>query len=410
MSEKNSKTENKSSDNDDTISESSYSDSQHSESDEPNFQCAQNPKSSNDYSSEATDSPCRSYKSPARSSQSPLRLSQSSLIQSSQILTTDIENPTEKGKVMFQLNEESQSGYSQSHCSQFYCSQTDEIAFCSQSIPGCYSQITHPTDSSKCNSLYEKSVLNQIRANDLKFTPTSDIFENQKSITPLDRENRIIWMIDNMIKLEVSVRALFLCVRLFNKVISLINMDEKSIILYSIACLGLGAKFENSFAQPVSAYAELSSQFSEQDIIECEQEILIKLDFQISIPTEKFFLNYWTNQIEGDENIGMTATFISFCSFLDSRICSYTAEVVAAAIFHITVDNVNPDYTIRPLYNVVNRVGDSKIKECENIISEAIQKVGSNTDCTIYKMFAIPERKNASEVQYIIPLDFNGIE
>lgn len=386
-------------------------DSDYDESDldsqQPDLQCAQIPVPSQEYSSEATDSPYRSSQPPCRSSQSPLRSSQASFAQCSQILNIESENSTERSKVVFQ---ESQAGYSQSHCSQFYCSQTDEIAFCSQSAAGFYSQLVHPIDSSVCVPLYVDSVISQIRSKDLKFTPTSDIFENQKSITPLDRENRIKWMIDNMVKLEVSVRAMFLCVRLFNKAISLISMDATSIGLYSIACLGLGAKFENSFAQPVSSYAELSPQYTQEEIIECEEEILVKLDFQISIPTEKFFLNYWINQISSDETIGMMATFISFCAFLDSRICTYTAEVIAAAIFHITIDTASPDLSIQPISDVAKRVGFAKIKECEVIIVESIQKVISDTESTIYKLFSIPERKNVSDYPYDVPLDFNGLQ
>lgn len=392
--------------NDETDYDESDFDLQQSELADADFQFAQIPLPSQEYSSDASESQCRSSQSPFRSqSQSPLRSSQSSYIQSSQIQNS------QKGKVLFQLNEDSQTGCSQTHCSQFYCSQTDEIAFCSQSIPGCYSQLIRPIDSSACVPLYVDSVLFQVRANDIKYTPTSDIFENQKSITPLDRENRIKWMIENMIKLEVSVRAMFLCVRLFNKVISIIDMDEESVILYSIACLGLGAKFENSFAQPVSSYAELSAQFTDEEIIECEQEILLKLDFQISIPTEKFFLNFWANQIQSDEIFGMMATFISFCSFLDSRISSYPAEVVAAAIFHIAVDSYDPSYLIQPLNDTASKFGYQKIKECEVFIVEDINKVISDDDSIIKNMFSITERKSVSiDYTYDVPLDFNGIQ
>lgn len=392
--------------------ESDYDDSEFDNQPDGNFQFAQLPTPFEDYSSDAPESPHRSSQSPYRSSQSPFRSSQSpnhssqtAFAQCSQVLNNDNASQ-EKWNVQFQLNEELQIGSSQSHCSQFYCSQTDEIAFCSQSIQGLYSQLNHPTDSSACAPLYANSVLSHIRANDLKFTPTSNIFENQEIIEPVDRENRVKWMIDNMIKLEVSVRAMYLCVRLFDKVISIINMDKDNIILYSVSCLGLGAKFENSFAQPVSSYAESSNQFNEDQIIDCEKEILTKLDFQISIPTEKFFLNMWTNQIQADETFGMMVAFISFCSFTDARIRSYTAEVVAAAIFHITVNTYDPEYSLDPIIDTAERFGAQKIKDCEIYVVESIQKVISDEDSTIKKMFSIPERKSVSiAYQYEVPLE-----
>ncbi|OHS99560.1 hypothetical protein TRFO_33976 [Tritrichomonas foetus] len=354
-------------------------------------------------------------------------------------------------KISFNFDECSQAGCSQSRCSQFYCSQVDEIAFCSQANPVEYNPKVYPLDSYTCVPMYRASIIAEVRAADLKLTPTDSILEAQNqalnicnttsdifckasinsdgksennennnmsnvsglknevnhsiyqsevhlnddynTITASDREAMIVWMIDNMVQLEVSSRALFLAVRLFDRSLTKIKMDKETIMKYTIACLSLGAKFENSFAQSVSNYAESSQKFTEDEIINSEKDILLAFNFELNQPTEIFFLKIWLNSVCGDNDLAMTVVFVGFCSFFNITVRTELAEVVAAAVFRIAVNACgNKKYCLSVLNETIELYGETRIKSCEEAIVDTIGQIVSDENSTLRCMFAMPER------------------
>ena len=301
----------------------------------------------------------------------------------------------EKDKLSINF-EDSQNVFSQTTQSQFYCSQVDEMAFYSQSVE--YTSKVHSSDSWECASKYAKSVISEVRKNDIKLTPSKNILENQDKINQNDREECIGWIIDNMNSFEVSTRAVFLVVRLLDRTLEKIIVESKDELMkYNVACLCLGAKFENSFAQPVSSYADsLLHKFSEEEIVEAEKELILKLDFNINQTTEIFFLKMWLNEVEGDEELAMTLCFVAFCSFFESDIRNKTAEAIAAAIFRIALNACNPIYGFDVIAESIKKYGYDTIHYCEERIIKKINQILSSENSTLRNCFAIPERYSVS--------------
>ena len=328
-------------------------------------------------------------------SQSPYRNSQHFTLSQQDSQNFWSQADSQSRQIKFNLNEGSQLE-SQTQASQFYCSQCDEVAFCSQSIPVNYKAQTYDINSSKCLPQYRKTILKHFRSLDKQFTPSCDIFANQSKITEADRDEEVNWMLDNMCKLDVSTAAIFLCVRLFDRVISKIELTKDNISLYSLASLSLGAKFENSFAQPVSSYADSSERFTDDEIIDCEKEILRELSFDIWQPTEYFFLKMWRNEIGANDEIMFAMAFVGFCSFLDSSIRKEPAELVAAAIYNIVISSISPSFSYKVINDTIEYYDHPDLDSIEKRIVAMIQNVIVDENSSIYEFFSIPERKSVA--------------
>lgn len=280
-----------------------------------------------------------------------------------------------------------------------------DIVYCSQIRPPSFDWIVYQDDDVESVSQYCEGIICEYRKNDLAYSPRENLFSKQSEIGKNDRLEMIKWMISKTITFKLSSRTLFLAVKIFDRLLVAKKMKKEKLLLYTVCCLSIASKYNNSFYPQLSAYVkEVNGAFKEDDIIEKELKVINYLNFQISCTTQTLFVRYWLNKLKAQISHARIATFIGICSLVSDELAIIDTELVAAAVTLITLNTFEIDYRKTVLAKIVEKLDKEKLKSVVKSIVELVNIEKENDKSPILQLFTDEEGDNVcSFYDYTIP-------
>ena len=192
---------------------------------------------------------------------------------------------------------------------------------------------------------YSKEIFSFLKSNEKLNMPIyKNINLNKTEISEKSRKILIDWIISVHAKFNLLPNTLFLTINLIDRIIEKNVAYINSFQLLGTTALHIAAKYEEIYPPEINDYIFISNKaFSKEDVIEMENFILDKLNFDILCISPYLFLDrlYFISRENNIDVYYLSSMFIEF-SFLSIEIMKNKQSLIAASMFYLALKFIYP--------------------------------------------------------------------
>ena len=187
---------------------------------------------------------------------------------------------------------------------------------------------------------YSKEIFSFLKSNEKLNMPIyKNINLNKTEISEKSRKILIDWIISVHAKFNLLPNTLFLTINLIDRIIEKNVAYINSFQLLGTTALHIAAKYEEIYPPEINDYIFISNKaFSKEDVIEMENFILDKLNFDILCISPYVFLDrlYFISRENNIDVYYLSSMFIEF-SFLSIEIMKNKQSLISASMFYLAL-------------------------------------------------------------------------
>ena len=192
---------------------------------------------------------------------------------------------------------------------------------------------------------YSKEIFSFLKSNEKLNMPIyKNINLNKTEISEKSRKILIDWIISVHAKFNLLPNTLFLTINLIDRIIEKNVAHINSFQLLGTTALHIAAKYEEIYPPEINDYIFISNKaFSKEDVIEMENFILDKLNFDILCISPYLFLDrlYFISRENNIDVYYLSSMFIEF-TFLSIEIMKNKQSLIAASMFYLALKFIYP--------------------------------------------------------------------
>lgn len=167
--------------------------------------------------------------------------------------------------------------------------------------------IKEPPSPKPYNPSYVPEYITEILSYYLKIDEdTKPLFGYMDKQTEINMKMRAIlidWLVDVHLKFKLTPETLYITVNLIDKYLSLSTIPRVKLQLLGITCLFISCKYEEIYPPELKDHVYITDQtYSKEEIIKMEDDILRKLNFELTFPTSLRYLEIFTEIMKEKEN------------------------------------------------------------------------------------------------------------
>ncbi|OMO50401.1 hypothetical protein CCACVL1_30461 [Corchorus capsularis] len=192
------------------------------------------------------------------------------------------------------------------------------------------------TDPQFCAHIARDIYMNA-RASEAKKRPSTNFMEMiQKDINASMRAVLIDWLVEVSEEYRLVPETLFLTVNYIDRYLSGNLVNRQQLQLLGVACMMIASKYEEISAPQVEEFCYVTDNtYCKDEILQMESAVLNYLNFEMTVPTAKFFLEQFVHaaQINQDQSLQFDclANYIAELSLLEYTMLHYSPSLIAAS-------------------------------------------------------------------------------
>lgn len=164
--------------------------------------------------------------------------------------------------------------------------------------------------------------------------PSDSLLKQQREIAWSHRSTLVDWLISVHYKFRLLPETLFLAINILDRTMSTGPVLLANFQMLGTASLFIAAKYEEVMCPSIEYFGMCGGNtFSEDDLRECERQVLRKLDFNLSYPNPMNFLRRISKADEYDVETRTLAKYLLEISLVDWRLLAHPPSALAAAAF-----------------------------------------------------------------------------
>jgi serine/threonine protein kinase len=169
-----------------------------------------------------------------------------------------------------------------------------------------------------------------LRADPFYMTNQSMITENMRSIL-------VDWLVDVSIHFEVMNETLHYAISYIDRVLSVLDIPKNKLQLVGVTCMKIADVFNEKSKEyyrqeNASEYAYITAdEYTSDQVIEMEKQILTLLDFNCFSPTVPHFLKLYCRVVEVPDQVAMLSDYLADLTLLNTQILHFKPSLVASA-------------------------------------------------------------------------------
>ncbi|XP_074337231.1 cyclin-A1-1-like [Apium graveolens] len=183
-----------------------------------------------------------------------------------------------------------------------------------------------------------REIYDNLRASEAKKRPCSDYMTNvQKDIDIRMRATLIDWLVEVVEFHSLDPEILYLTVNYLDRYLSANPVNTETLQLLGITCLMLASKYVDTDSPPLEHLSDLThNSYSPDDIRDMECIVLGSLNFELTVPTARCFLECFVRVAEavtGDTlmDLECMSNYLAELSLRDYHMLRYSPSVIAAS-------------------------------------------------------------------------------
>jgi len=163
---------------------------------------------------------------------------------------------------------------------------TDDLISCD------VQDIDRHTDISYDVPEYAQDIHNYLKKAELKFLPKSNYMDKQVDINKTMRTVLVDWLVEVAEEYKLIPQTLYLTVNYIDRFLSCMSVLRGKLQLVGTACMLVASKFEEIYPPEVAEFVYITDDtYSAKQVLRMESLVLKTLQFDLSVPTCRDFLN-----------------------------------------------------------------------------------------------------------------------
>jgi cyclin B len=251
-------------------------------------------------------------------------------------------------------------------------------------------RINNPKDP-QVNNEYILEMYQNLIQEEKKIKSLFGYMKNQTDMNEKMRAILIDWIIDVHFKFKLKAETLFLTVWLIDKYLSLKKIKRNKLQLIGVTCMLIACKYEEIYSPEVFDFVYITeNSYEKKDIINLELEILVLLEFNVTVPTSNSFYEIISSSLSFSTQEFFLGKYLLEMFLLDYRSLKYKpSEIANTVCFIIFSHRRNNDVVYLNekanefIYNYTNN--EMSYKDCSRDISFLLEYLESTQLLSVKK-------------------------
>ena len=261
-------------------------------------------------------------------------------------------------------------------------------------------------ESNAEKSLFLGEYTNDIYSNlledekNLKIKPRRGYIEKQEDINPIMRGILINWIMEVLFQLNFKEETLFQTIWIIDTYLTLTQINRTKLQLVGIAALLISCKEYEIYYPKISHFLQITNDaYTKEELTKMENDILLKLKFNIICPTPIDFYNIVSKAYNFDKKKYFLGKYFMESCLIDYNFIKYSASVIGIACAYITMKFFG-DHSYKELYSnkILNEIKPKKvIKDAAREICISVNKIHNSNLQSVRNKYSLPNYLNVAQ-------------
>lgn len=191
------------------------------------------------------------------------------------------------------------------------------------------------SDDPLCATSYVQDMYEHFRSKEVSTSVRPVYMEDQQYINERMRSILVDWLVEVHLKFKLVPETLYLTVNIIDRYLAKTEVSRPKLQLVGVTALLIASKYEEIYPPELRDLVYICDRaYSKLEILDMEEIILKRLEYQITIPSAHAFLVRYLKAAHADKKIVQLSCFI-----LDGTLQSYNmlhylpSQLAAAAVF-----------------------------------------------------------------------------
>lgn len=277
----------------------------------------------------------------------------------------------------------------------------DETIICSNEVMNPSSAIAFDKEVTNPQVPYDyiDDILENLLKEELAFPIIYDSMKNQSDINEKMRAILIDWLVDVHLKFKLLPESLYLTINIIDRYIMKKHVLRSRLQLLGVSALLISCKYEEIFSPELRDFVYITDRaFSKGEIIAMEQDILITLNFNITIPSILRFLEIFSLTFKFKDKEIALANYLVEIFLIDFRVNKYCSSLVATTATYIVL-KLNRNDRINEIFEFTKKT-ENQLKECAKDILFLLQNVEGSTLHAVRKKYSSSKFFEVSKITF----------
>ena len=255
-------------------------------------------------------------------------------------------------------------------------------------------------------SLFLGEYMNDIYSNlledekNLKIKPRHGYMLKQEDINPIMRGILINWLIEVHFHLRLKEETLYQTIWIIDAYLTSTQINRTKLQLVGIAALLISSKEYEIYYPRITHFLQITNNaYTKKELTEMENDILLKLKFNIICPTPLDFYNILSKAFNFDKKKYFLGKYFMESCLIDYNFIKYSASVIGFACAYITMKFFG-DLNYKELYSkkIPNESNPKKvIKDAAREICFSVKNIHNSNLQSVRDKYSLPLYLNVAQ-------------
>lgn len=231
----------------------------------------------------------------------------------------------------------------------------------------------------------------------LKIKPNPEYMNHQGDINFLMREVLIDWLDEVHLKFQFKEETLYQTIRIIDTYLSKVTIPRTKLQLVGTAALFISCKENEIYYPRLNNLVEIvDNAYGKEEIAKMENDILMKLEFNIISPSALDFYNVISKAFKFDLKQYLLGKYFLESSLLDYQLLRYAPSVIGISCVYITMKFFGfPNYKDLYSKDMLNEIEPQKvIKDAARDICFFVRNLHNSNLRAVKNKYSLPENLN----------------
>ena len=251
---------------------------------------------------------------------------------------------------------------------------------------------------------YLQDIYYNLRKDEAQLTCRYGYIKNQRYINEKMRAILIDWLIDVHLKFKLTEETLFLTVTLLDIYLSKVEVKKNQLQLVGVGALCIACKYEEIYSPEIRDFVYITDKsYTLQDIVKMEQEILLKLEFNVTYPSSFRFFEILCSLFDFGEKLEYYfGRYLLEMFLIDYRVNKFKSSIIAFSVFLIVIKVIKSKAINNIQHDLLSKLIDNsevaQVSECTKDIIFLYENIESTFLTEVKNKYS---KKEAFEVSKI---------
>lgn len=183
----------------------------------------------------------------------------------------------------------------------------------------------------KGHESYMPNILAHFQSTSAKNLASADPFDHQPDVNRRMRAILFNWLLEIAFKYSFKLRTIFLTANIFDRYLQSRRINRGQLQLVGVTCLLVASKYEDIYPPELKdLYCLCDKVYSTQQIIDCENDILLVLDFNFVFVSSLDIIELKTRLLnENDKSVEEAAELVLHVFLFHSNVAKFNSFKLA---------------------------------------------------------------------------------